>query len=120
MTNRVKVQICGITLNISTDESPEYLRDLAEQMNEQVAAIMNSSARVSLNDALTLTAINYADGFKKSEKTADRLRAQLAEYLEDAARTRIELDESRRELERLRRELAALEKSGKAQQMTTV
>ena len=116
MANRVKVQICGITLNISTNESPDYLEEIAAQIDEQVTAITANSGRVSINDALILTAINCADAFKKSDRAADHLRTQLAEYLEDAARTRIELDEARREIDRLRRQLSVIEKNSEIQQ----
>jgi cell division protein ZapA len=54
--------------------------------------------------ALVLCAINSADQQKKSENSADHLRGQLSEYLEDAARARMELEEARRELDRLRRQ----------------
>ena len=117
MANRVKVQICGITLNISTSETSDYLKEIAAQIDEQVTTIMGDSGRVSINDALILAAINYADAFKKSDRTADHLRSQLAEYLEDAARTRIELDESRREIDRLRRQASVLEKNNEIQQI---
>lgn len=111
MSNRVKVQICGITLHISTGESPDYLRELASQITEQVTALMGGPSRISLSDALALVTLNYADAYKKSTKAADHLRSQIAEYLEDAARTRIELDEARREIERLRRTVAVMERA---------
>ena len=38
------------------------------------------------------------------------MRGQLTDYLEDAARARIELEESKREIERLTRQLELLEK----------
>jgi cell division protein ZapA (FtsZ GTPase activity inhibitor) len=106
VSNRVKIQICGITLHITTGESPDYVREIATLLDEQVSALINSQSRVSLSDALALVAVNYADAYKKSNRTCDHLRSQIAEYLEDAARTRIELDEARREIERLRRALA--------------
>ena len=53
---------------------------------------------------------NFEDAYKKSEASADHMRGQLTDYLEDAARARIELEESKREIERLTRQLELLEK----------
>lgn len=116
MSNRVKVQICGITLHISTGENPDYVREIAALLDEQVSALISGQSRVSLSDALALVAVNYADAYKKSNRTCDHLRGQIAEYLEDAARTRIELDEARREIDRLRRAMAVMPDSGAARQ----
>ena len=38
------------------------------------------------------------------------MRSQLSDYLEDAARARIELDDAKREMEKMRRQLELLTK----------
>lgn len=50
----------------------------------------------------------YANAYKKSEESADNMRTQLTDYLEDATLARIELDETKRENERLKRRLEML------------
>ena len=85
-TNRVKVDILGSTYYITTTEPEEY------------------------NNALIITCLNLLDSCRKGEEAADHLRGQLTDYLEDAARARIELDEVKRELDRANRELALLRK----------
>ena len=48
-----------------------------------------------------------ADCYQKSERSADHMRAQLSDYLEDAAKARIELDDAKREIEKLRQRMDA-------------
>ena len=52
----------------------------------------------------------YLDAYKRSEENADRMRTQISEYLEDAAKARIELDEVKRENAHLRRQLDGRDK----------
>jgi cell division protein ZapA len=99
--NKIKIEICGAPYVISTAENPDYVRSLGAEIDKQVKQHMAEGAKVSLNGALVLTALNYADAYKKSEQSADHMRAQLADYLEDATRARMELDEARREIGRL-------------------
>ena len=54
----------------------------------------------------------YIDAYKRSEENADRMRTQISEYLEDAAKARIELDEVKRENAHLRRQLDGQEMKG--------
>jgi cell division protein ZapA len=60
---------------------------------------------VAMTDALVLTCFNLLDQNSKAEASADHIRGQLTEYLQDAARARIELEDANREIARLRAEL---------------
>ena len=53
-------------------------------------------------------ALDQADACKKATASADNLRAQIKDYLEDSARARMEVDVARREIERLNREISNL------------
>lgn len=105
--NKVTVEINGTTLPITTSESEAYVKQLAKELEEQITIVTAKNSRVSYNEALLLISLNVMDNYKKSEQAADNLRAQLSEYLEDAARARIEADEAKRETERLNRLLEA-------------
>ena len=104
--NKMQIEIHGSKYMIATTESEEYVEALANELNEQIDALQQKNKNLSLNEALVLCAINYADCYKKSEENSDNMRTQLAGYVEDAARARIELDEAKRELERLGRKIA--------------
>ena len=43
--------------------------------------------------------------YKKAEVSADNLRGQIKEYLEDSARSKMDAEIAKREVERLTREL---------------
>ena len=105
MANHIKIEILGAEYTIATSEEEEYVRRLAREINTQVSQLLDRDAKLSPNAALILTALGYADSFYKSEQSADHMRSQLSDYLEDAARARIELDDARRELEKTRRQL---------------
>lgn len=105
MFNKVRIEIQGGKYVISTPEEEDYVKDIAYQIDDQISELMKLDSRLSLNECLVLCCVNYFDGFKKSEANSDRMRGQLSEYLEDAAKARIELDETKRELEQVKRQL---------------
>lgn len=105
--NRIKLKIGGMPYTISTTEPEEYVLDLAAEIDRQLSAVLERNSALSLNDALILCMMDYADSRRKSEQNADHIREQLTGYLEDAARARMEADELRSEVTRLRRELSS-------------
>lgn len=103
VNNRIRIEILDTTYTITSVESEEYVQKLAKELDAQVRAILEQNGRVSTNAALVLCAMGYADALQKSEANCDRMRAQLADYLEDANALRRELDQTRRTLDELRR-----------------
>lgn len=103
--HRIRVEVLGASYFLTTTESEEYIYTLQQKLNGMLAELQNRHTSVSLNDALVLTCLNLLDNCAKTEENADHIRSQLTEYLQDAARARIELDEASREIERLKREL---------------
>lgn len=58
-----------------------------------------------------MIALDYANSAKKAEQSADNLRAQIKDYLEDASQSKSERDFYKREIDRLKTE----QKAGAAQ-----
>lgn len=110
--NRVKISVNGVHYSIATAEPEEYVLNLAQELDEQIKGVMDKNPSISFNDVMVLCAINYIDAYKRSEENADRMRTQISEYLEDAAKARIELDEVKRENAHLRRQLDGQEMRG--------
>lgn len=106
-TNKVRFSICGMEYVINTSEEPNYVKSLANEIETTIERMMEQNSSVTLSDAYMLCTLNYADRYKKAEENADHIRSQLTEYLDDAARARVELEEAKRELERLKREIGA-------------
>jgi len=101
--NRLTIQINGIKYPIVTAEEPEYVTELAREMDKTVMELMAVNKSISVNEVLVLLALGYLDLSKKAEANADNLRGQITKYAQDASQARTELLEARREVERLMR-----------------
>ncbi|WRS28773.1 cell division protein ZapA [Oscillospiraceae bacterium MB08-C2-2] len=101
--NRVTVYIQGAEYPITTSEEPKYVVELATELNEQLSRVMQSNRRLGLTEALVLLNLNYQDLYRKAKGDTDRIRDQLAEYLEEASRARMEAEDARKEIARLER-----------------
>ena len=55
-----------------------------------------------------MTALGYLDELQKAVRSADNMRAQVRDYLEDASKAKLAAEEARREVESLRRQLEQL------------
>lgn len=106
--NKVHVKIGGASYTIVTEDEAEYVEALADEISENMRAIINSNPSLSMTQAAVLVALDNADASKKATASADNLRAQIKDYLEDSARARMEVDVARREVERLNREISDL------------
>lgn len=100
MKNRVLVTIGGREYTFIATEEDGYVQKVASYVDGKMNDIMSES-HVAVTDAAVLTAANIADEYYKSLETAENLRRQLKDYLEEAARTKMELSEVKRELSKL-------------------
>lgn len=105
---RVKLTICDAEYIISSDESESYVKQLGAELDQTMRSILESDFRVSTTMAAVLAALTFADEAKKANSSADNLRTQIKEYLNDNSKIRAELEVERRENERLRREIEEL------------
>ena len=105
-----KLNIAGEEYRIISDEPAEYMQALAHELDIKMSAIIKGS-KVSTTQAAVLVALQYADDATKNSGNADTLRAQLKEYLEDAAQAKSERDFYKRELERAKAANEAEEKN---------
>lgn len=106
--NRVQVKIGGATYTIVTEDDPQYVEALAEDINTEIRSICNSNPSLSITQAAVLVALDQADACKKASTSADNLRVQIKDYLEESARAKMEVEVARREVERLNREISDL------------
>lgn len=96
-----KLIIAGEEYRIVSDESYEYMQELARELDIKMASVLKGN-RISTTQAAILVALQYADDAAKNSGSADTLRAQLKSYLEDAAQAKSERDFYKRELERIK------------------
>ncbi len=102
--NKVSIHIFGSAYTIVTEDDPAYVEDLAEMIDSEMRAASQSAPTLSTTQCAVLVALDQADACKKATASADNLRAQIKDYLEDSARARMEVDVARREIERLSKE----------------
>lgn len=114
-THKVKLEICGSSYVVSTGDSEEYLLGLAERLDSDMNQVMMEAPNASVTAAAVITALGYLDEAEKSAFGADNMRAQIQDYLEDAAKARMVAEDARREEDQLRRQLEFYEqKASKA------
>lgn len=102
--NRIRLNICGCECALCSDDSENYIRSIGDEVQKAIDDIMAKNERVSVTLAAIYTALSYCDESHKAASSADNLRAQIKNYLEDSSHARMDSEESRRELERMKRE----------------
>ncbi len=108
---KIRLMIAGTEYVLSTDDDLDYVAKLGEDLDKRIGALMENNTKISVTQAAVLCALEYADEASKGASSAENLRAQIQEYLEDAARARTDAEISKREAERLAKELSALRAS---------
>lgn len=109
-TTKVRLTICGSSYVVSTSESEDYMQNLADRLNLDMGEMMAGSNTVSITTAAVMTALGYRDELEKASGSAENMRRQIKDYLEDAASAKMAAEELRRENAELRRRIAELER----------
>lgn len=104
-TNKVRLTIAGAEYSIITEEETKYVKDLGRELDRAITKIMKANNRISTTQAAVLAALDFADECKKATQTADRLREQIKDYLDDASSAKSKADWARHESESLKKEL---------------
>ena len=100
--NKVTITVRNQKYTVISSEAPEVVKALADTVDSKVSSLMGFGSKLSLNEALVLTALDLANEIKESEKTVSKLRSEMAGYLEDVEKVMIERDKLKRELEKLK------------------
>lgn len=109
-TSKVRLNICGSSYVVNTSGSEDYMKNLADRLNLDMNELMASSNSVSITTAAVMTALNYRDELEKASGSADNMRRQIKDYLEDAASAKMAAEEARRENASLKRRVDELER----------
>ena len=100
MENRVTVSICGEDYTLIAEEAPSYMQKVGAYVDDKLSELLEA-AKIGRSDAAVLTAVNIADELFKEREATEALRAQVKEYIDEAAKARNEASELRRELFKL-------------------
>ena len=99
--NKVRFTVAGMDFCILTNDNEEYIRSLAAKVDEKISRYVKDSSGISMTQAATLTAMEYADENRRKENILDNIKEQLKSYLDDAAKTKAERDSYKEKYEQL-------------------
>ena len=94
-----------MNFSLVTEDEPAYVEGLASKLSDQIEDLVAANVNLSVAQAAVLVALDCEDALCKHNNSSDNLRAQIKDYLEDAARARMEAEGYKRELEKLKAEL---------------
>ncbi len=106
--NKIKINIAGAEYSIIAEDDVKYVQALGKALDLKMSDIMKSNSRISTTQAAVLAALDYADEAHKSTLTADRLRDQIKDYLDDASSAKSKADWARHETENMKKEVENL------------
>ncbi|MBR5438196.1 MAG: cell division protein ZapA [Clostridia bacterium] len=106
--NKVRLTIGGTEYSILAEDDVKYVQSLGKELDKSFTKIMKSNTNLSTTQAAVLLALDYADECKKAVATADRLREQIKDYLDDASDAKSKADWARHEAEALKKEAEKL------------
>lgn len=70
--HRVTVEIGGQTLVLRTQNDPEYIKTLAQFVDEKIQSLAEKNPRLSISQLALVTAINLADEIHSAKVQATR------------------------------------------------
>jgi cell division protein ZapA len=100
--NKVKLTVCGKEYKLNTETPENELIAIAAATERTITEFM-SQARLSVQDAAVLAALDAYAEAEKHSKSVDNIRIQIQEYVSEAARARAEIEESSKSKEKLQK-----------------
>ena len=108
MKNKITIELCDKEFSLVSDESEEYVKSLAKEINQMIQETAYKNLRISKADAAVLTCLDLCDQNRKLTENNDNMRKTISEYID--------------EIGDLNRKLAAYErqKSGKGARISNM
>ena len=96
MKERYTIQICGMELNLLSEESEEYVLALAKKIDQQINGITTSRKYCSKTEAALVCALGYLDSKIKTQAELDELKEQIEDLQRDNLRLSKALEDIKR------------------------
>ena len=91
-STKVKIKVGASEDIISSTNTEEYTRSLAENLDAQIKDFLQVHPTASTMTATVLIALGYLEEIERANVSADHMRSQVQEYLEDANRYRTDAE----------------------------
>lgn len=85
------VNIGDVEYSLISDEPYEYVKKIADFVNEKVVKLKKQSSAMSNQMAAVMTCINIADEYFRLKKTEDELIKNVVEYTDKIEKLELEL-----------------------------
>ena len=119
MKNKLKVTIHNRDYTLISDETKEYTDKLAMAVDTKIKMLLRKSPSLSVTDAAVICALDAADELAKANANIENIRSQIKDYVEEAGRARIQVDEAHKQIALQREKIAQLEADLKARTTIT-
>jgi cell division protein ZapA len=106
--NRVALYIGGTEYFFNSDEDANYVVKIGHEVDKKISDLLELNSRISTTAAAIFAALDFCDKKFKAEESAQNLRNQIKEYVDDANRARMEADEARKEIGRLNLQIQSM------------
>lgn len=77
---KVKLNICGTSYTVTSDDTEEYMFSIGEKVDKKVKDILSKNPHFSVLMAAELAALEYCDLLSKSNINIENLRKELNGY----------------------------------------
>jgi len=112
-TKKYNVNIAGISYQLVSLESEEYVRQIANLADRTINKILNSNPSLSMSQGTVLAMINFIDALKKNESKLNDCKENLLEISKEESRMKIDLTTMREENFELKKEMIRLNELNK-------
>lgn len=82
MSSEIKLTVGGVNYVVKGDESPEYMKELGNILEEKLSYFIKQNPNLSTTMAAIMVALDCCDEVKKSQLEISSLKAKISE-LED-------------------------------------
>ncbi|EJW92549.1 cell division protein ZapA, partial [gut metagenome] len=106
---KIRLTIAGSSYVVWSNDSEEYVQELAERLDNDMAAVMSTSPTISVTASAILSALDYLDELEKILPALIICVPRFRAILRMLQRQSWMLEEARREVERLRQEVQRFE-----------
>lgn len=80
---KLKLNICGTTFTISSDDSEEYMYSIGEQVDKKIKGFLDKNPEISSLMAAELAALEYCDLLNKTDLKVENLKNKEELYLKE-------------------------------------